>query len=68
MKIKNVDLDQTALVGTIRNAFMHACMQKCMPTYIHTYIHKYWSSVVECLTRDGGAVGLSLTGVIALCS
>ena len=24
-------------------------------------------SVVECLTRDRGAAGLSLTGVIALC-
>ena len=24
-------------------------------------------SVVECLTRDRGAVGLSFTGVIALC-
>ena len=24
-------------------------------------------TVVECLTRDGGAAGLSLTGVTALC-
>ena len=29
---------------------------------------EHGGSVVECLTRDRGAVGLSLTGVTVLCS
>ena len=32
------------------------------------HLHEHSGSVVECLTRDRGAVGLSLTGVTALWS
>ena len=40
-------------------------------TYLYSklsaYIRECSGSVVECLTRDRGATGLSLTGVTALC-
>ena len=31
------------------------------------YLRKHSGSVVECLTRDLGAAGSSLTGITALC-
>ena len=41
-------------------------ISKCTPEFYFLRIGT-GSAVVECLTRDRGAAGLSLTGVIALC-
>ena len=42
-------------------------LRKVREREVSEYIGPYGSAVVECLTRDRGAAGSSLTGVTALC-
>ena len=53
------------------------CVHGCVPVvqlitavggHRALYCREHSGSVVECLTRDRGAVGSSLTGVTVLCS
>ena len=52
------------------NEFLHNIEPnnfECLYSPVTRYILKRGSAVAECLTRDRGAAGLSLTGVTAFC-
>ena len=77
----DINIDVTASIGSKQwlccldtvDMQPHTGLQFCCSRYSHDlkYIHKNFGersgSVVECLTQDRGAAGLSLTSITALC-
>ena len=57
--------------GGIMTDYIPTCFDAYTGRFIYLFIYLFiWErsgSVVECLTRDRGAAGSSLTGVTALC-
>ena len=62
-KCKQKGPDRTALLETVSVSNDYYIDKQIPPWY-----REHSGSVVECLTRDRGAGGLSLTGVTGLCS
>ena len=53
------------LVAGVREKFNKVCIKSVIS--LPARVREHSGSVVECLTRDQGAMGLSLTGITAMC-